>query len=102
MAGLYFEHNGLLNDWTAANNIEVVDAGQPLLSYDAEPDGHGVKSHPLREVTDFIARMISSLPLKVYKREPDGSRIRVREGPLARSEERRVGKECRSRWSPYH
>ena len=23
-------------------------------------------------------------------------------GPLFRSEERRVGKECRSRWSPYH
>ena len=22
--------------------------------------------------------------------------------PNARSEERRVGKECRSRWSPYH
>ena len=22
--------------------------------------------------------------------------------PSARSEERRVGKECRSRWSPYH
>ena len=24
------------------------------------------------------------------------------EGVRARSEERRVGKECRSRWSPYH
>src|SRR2546429_387371 len=24
------------------------------------------------------------------------------EHPMARSEERRVGKECRSRWSPYH
>ena len=24
------------------------------------------------------------------------------EKPIARSEERRVGKECRSRWSPYH
>src|SRR5258708_18362631 len=23
-------------------------------------------------------------------------------GPCGRSEERRVGKECRSRWSPYH
>ena len=23
-------------------------------------------------------------------------------GPESRSEERRVGKECRSRWSPYH
>ena len=25
-----------------------------------------------------------------------------REQELCRSEERRVGKECRSRWSPYH
>src|SRR3989442_4923660 len=29
-------------------------------------------------------------------RIPDNQRV------LARSEERRVGKECRSRWSPYH
>ena len=26
----------------------------------------------------------------------------VRTGFFTRSEERRVGKECRSRWSPYH
>ena len=26
----------------------------------------------------------------------------IREGAAIRSEERRVGKECRSRWSPYH
>src|SRR2546430_14482093 len=25
-----------------------------------------------------------------------------KDGPRLRSEERRVGKECRSRWSPYH
>src|ERR1051326_2365666 len=30
------------------------------------------------------------------------SRARVRNAELGRSEERRVGKECRSRWSPYH
>src|SRR5207249_9424393 len=29
-------------------------------------------------------------------------RRRVRDRELRRSEERRVGKECRSRWSPYH
>ena len=32
-------------------------------------------------------------------------RIRAAEAdgkPIVRSEERRVGKECRSRWSPYH
>src|SRR5215475_492638 len=28
--------------------------------------------------------------------------LRVLRGLAARSEERRVGKECRSRWSPYH
>ena len=30
------------------------------------------------------------------------SRLVVEPGPTGRSEERRVGKECRSRWSPYH
>src|SRR5216683_2488992 len=35
---------------------------------------------------------------------PEGARVEVRlkEQPASRSEERRVGKECRSRWSPYH
>ena len=29
-------------------------------------------------------------------------RLRESQGDVKRSEERRVGKECRSRWSPYH
>ena len=33
--------------------------------------------------------------------QQDGTRIEV-EADKPRSEERRVGKECRSRWSPYH
>ena len=35
---------------------------------------------------------------KVWKLKEDDTRARFKE----RSEERRVGKECRSRWSPYH
>ena len=31
-----------------------------------------------------------------------GGALIVRHGRATRSEERRVGKECRSRWSPYH
>ena len=31
-----------------------------------------------------------------------GSQMELRAGGRLRSEERRVGKECRSRWSPYH
>src|SRR2546423_5668759 len=30
------------------------------------------------------------------------TRAAISSRPLTRSEERRVGKECRSRWSPYH
>ena len=32
----------------------------------------------------------------------DGGFIMMDEDHFLRSEERRVGKECRSRWSPYH
>src|ERR1051325_562256 len=35
-------------------------------------------------------------------RVPDGANLVVSPGHGKRSEERRVGKECRSRWSPYH
>ena len=38
--------------------------------------------------------------------EPDGGKFaeiaEIVAGRVVRSEERRVGKECRSRWSPYH
>src|SRR5690349_23389584 len=34
--------------------------------------------------------------------ERHGGERRAEQGAGGRSEERRVGKECRSRWSPYH
>ena len=50
-----------------------------------------------RKVADFI----SSNPYEVV--ELNVSDLADKSGASdARSEERRVGKECRSRWSPYH
>ena len=44
--------------------------------------------------------------LRFKGREKDhagkGQSVMARFAELCRSEERRVGKECRSRWSPYH
>src|SRR6266508_6995909 len=43
--------------------------------------------------------------MDVYRRDPNVVYARVehqKESGVYRSEERRVGKECRSRWSPYH
>jgi len=39
---------------------------------------------------------------QLEKIERANERLFVRECEEERSEERRVGKECRSRWSPYH
>ena len=49
----------------------------------------------------------SAYDLYVHKpstsaRHPEGKMDDVAFGLSLRSEERRVGKECRSRWSPYH
>src|SRR5215813_8715910 len=42
------------------------------------------------------------LPLKSVARAPLFTSPFSASFPSSRSEERRVGKECRSRWSPYH
>ena len=45
----------------------------------------------------------SNMPRSNWAREPQLLSLRVWSLCSAtRSEERRVGKECRSRWSPYH
>src|SRR5256884_9931034 len=42
-------------------------------------------------------------PASNFDMHPDGKRFVVlKDSAVLRSEERRVGKECRSRWSPYH
>ena len=49
------------------------------------------------ELTDYADEIISSIS-KIRK---DVNNFKL-ESLSSRSEERRVGKECRSRWSPYH
>src|SRR3712207_9250322 len=46
-------------------------------------------------VVDLMVRMLSRLV-------PEAQNALKQLACLGRSEERRVGKECRSRWSPYH
>src|SRR5256886_15050499 len=49
----------------------------------------------LQVVTDDAVNMETDQAVERIKEE-----LRLRQ--ISRSEERRVGKECRSRWSPYH
>ena len=50
------------------------------------------------EIVDAPNMTIDQIVKKALKYKKEGANII----DLGRSEERRVGKECRSRWSPYH
>src|SRR2546425_6418622 len=49
------------------------------------------------DAKEIVDRLAEDLRGKRISRE-----VSLEQGVEARSEERRVGKECRSRWSPYH
>src|SRR2546422_11541748 len=55
--------------------------------------------YPEYVLHQMVTVMKGGAEMKISKRA--GSYMTVRE-LVERSEERRVGKECRSRWSPYH
>jgi len=78
----------------AGGGAELVHGGEPI---DLLGPGEGF-GHP---------SLVSGLApaFTVRAREPTECYLIPREialGVFGRSEERRVGKECRSRWSPYH
>ena len=54
----------------------------------------------------LIVLLLMILPLGAIAQEVKIAFVKTQEVfmamPEVRSEERRVGKECRSRWSPYH
>src|SRR5256885_16714816 len=52
-----------------------------------------------------VAAVVQPLAALIVLQQPQngtGHAMQVAKRALGRSEERRVGKECRSRWSPYH
>src|SRR3989442_12723740 len=86
-----------------------------LFEYSESPRETEVKFEPPDEVEFFVSRAITpNFSFFVeFEYEPNATEFdrdrgyfnrghKFGLGKEARSEERRVGKECRSRWSPYH
>ena len=71
------------------NDVEQMEA--------ARGDPETVTVGPLLEIDNLQTHFFTAAGVV---RAVDGVSYAVRSGE--RSEERRVGKECRSRWSPYH
>src|SRR5260370_5856257 len=74
----------------ASASVRIVKTGVRGLQADLETDGDG----------RFDAPELTAGEFRIEISKPNYVNATVRLG--LRSEERRVGKECRSRWSPYH
>ena len=56
----------------------------------------------LNDIKTAVSEAVTNCIVHAYRDCLGTVTIRCRILPENRSEERRVGKECRSRWSPYH
>jgi len=80
--------------------FRVTVVNSPVVNAVAAPGGHIIVFRGLLDRTDSAEELAGVLAHEVaHVLHRDVTRAIVQK---ARSEERRVGKECRSRWSPYH
>ena len=84
----------------AVLNIQGKETGRKVTLSDAvfgiEPNNHVV----YLDVKRYLANKRQGTHKTKERNEVAGSTRKIKK--VLRSEERRVGKECRSRWSPYH
>src|SRR3990167_3747845 len=73
------------------NNGDVAINGTPI-NWDAQVPGAIFNSNHRADVTSIVKPIVDAAP---------PGRVMFTFTEVSRSEERRVGKECRSRWSPY-
>src|SRR5256885_10306233 len=87
-------HTRLQGDWSSDVCSSDLGSSSKILIVDDEP----VLLDVLKRLLEEDGRQIA------LAATPAEAMAIAAQGPLsvARSEERRVGKECRSRWSPYH
>ena len=86
-------------------NIQVIKSRRRTIGIEVHADGKVIVRTPLRmssaEINRFIDEHEAWIKQKLdFVRQKSDNRHGT--GAPGRSEERRVGKECRSRWSPYH
>src|SRR5690348_17683589 len=102
LAGVFFfffssrrRHTRWTGDWSS--DVCSSDLAS-FLAASQSPVGVAIAETNLYTVNE-VARSISHIDLA----EQTTVAMDIESGtPAARSEERRVGKECRCRWSPYH
>src|SRR2546426_9856221 len=85
--------------------MKAIDLGGPI----TVPVGKatlGRVMNVIGEPVDKLGPIVSETRSPIHRHAPEldqqNTNLEMFETGIKRSEERRVGKECRSRWSPYH
>ena len=93
-----------LRDRKIAPEARNTEAGQKIsISTRTGPDAKPLQLNCFGSDGEVIKSETIPITHARYLRAPsEPGFFRIRQGDELRSEERRVGKECRSRWSPYH
>src|SRR4030095_15091997 len=100
------QYPGVIRVVKLSRNFGQTPAVQAGLRF-ARGDCVGIISADLQEpheaFVDMLREWVKGAKFVIGERtEREESRIHQDVSGIYRSEERRVGKECRSRWSPYH
>ena len=85
--------------------MTLVDRFLKYVSFDTQSDESTglTPSTPKQMVfAEYLKTELESLGLEDITLDEHGYLFATLPANIDRSEERRVGKECRSRWSPYH
>ena len=80
--------------------LEIGDAFEGVYAVSVRHHGEGLASLSVDRLRSVIGELFLSLGA-IRDIDAPGTGFGMWQAP-SRSEERRVGKECRSRWSPYH
>ena len=94
------KYQGAGNDFIIVNEKDLIEKGIPDYNQFASEVccrhfGIGVDGL-------LILKYVANMPFMFYYNSDGSQAPMCGNGIQLRSEERRVGKECRSRWSPYH
>src|SRR5256885_2586304 len=84
----------------AGLTIAAIGPGQSQIAIRGISSGQVVRDQP--GVKPQVGVYLDESPISVALFTPDLELFDLDRFEVLRSEERRVGKECRSRWSPYH
>ena len=97
-AGKGTQSNNIVNDF----DLKQVSTGDLLRNEIKLQTDLGKKIESIINNGELVSNDIVNTLIEKIISDPNNFNRLIFDGYPRRSEERRVGKECRSRWSPYH